>query len=113
MLGLRPVLHSVVCICVCKHPHLHTTLCSAHLRCANTSEEKKTSILEEEKSYRRKTSGPELGTTIGPAKFFLGFALFSSSKMEDFFSLMKTAHSLEWALLKSGRQMGELALTDA
>ena len=38
--------------------------------------------------------------------------LFSSSK-EDFFSLMKTAHSFEWALLESGRQMGELALTDA
>ena len=58
MLGLRPVLHSVVCICVCKPTHLHTTLCSAHLRCANTSEEKKTSILEVEKSYRIKTSGP-------------------------------------------------------
>ena len=31
VLGLRPVLHSVVCICECKHPHLHTALCSAHL----------------------------------------------------------------------------------
>ena len=54
VLGLRPVLQSVVCICVCKHPHLHTTLCSAHLRCANTTEEKKTSIFEVEKRLRQK-----------------------------------------------------------
>ena len=60
VLGLRPVLHSVVCICVCKPTHLHTTLCSAHLRCANTFEEKKTSILEVEKSSAKKPSGPEL-----------------------------------------------------
>jgi hypothetical protein len=41
----------VPAICVSKLPHRLALILSAHQGCANTTEEKKTSILEEEKSF--------------------------------------------------------------
>ena len=90
--------YALCCIVLSASVYASIPICippfAAHIiRCANTSEEKKTSILEVEKSLRqKKPSGPELGTTTRPAKFFLGFALFLLQR-RNFSLLKKAAHS--------------------